>query len=278
MPVAAAVIAVAMSLSLQGAADAVRAARSVHLWYPAPEATVFYNQLTVEQSQPGCYFMACGFRNGYFGIQQLADGRKVVLFSVWDPGEQDDPNVVPDEKRVELILKADDVRVGRFGNEGTGGQSFLDFEWEVGKTYHFAVRSEVSGEKTAYSGYLYLDDDAQWKHLVTFRRTTGGENLGGLYSFIEDFRRDGKSPTEVRRARFGIGWVHTTDGQWRPLAEVRFTADGNPLMNIDAGKTASEFFLQTGGDTENRTPLRSTLSHTAGDAPPQLLQSLPRPK
>ncbi len=59
-----------------------RAARSVHLGYPAPQATAFYNELTVERSTPGSYFMACGFSHGYFGIQELADGKKVAIFSV----------------------------------------------------------------------------------------------------------------------------------------------------------------------------------------------------
>ena len=44
-----------------------RAARSVHLGYPASEAAVFYNEMTIEKSVPGSYFMACGFRHGYFG-------------------------------------------------------------------------------------------------------------------------------------------------------------------------------------------------------------------
>src|SRR5437879_3055372 len=60
-------------------------ARSVHLHYPAPAADAFYNELTVEKSVPGCYFMACGFGNGYFGIQEQSRGGKAVLFSVWDP-------------------------------------------------------------------------------------------------------------------------------------------------------------------------------------------------
>src|SRR5665213_1936249 len=64
------------------------ACRSVHLGYPAPEGAAFYNEVTVEKSAAGTYFMACGFDQGYFGIQELADGKKLVLFSVWDPGEQ----------------------------------------------------------------------------------------------------------------------------------------------------------------------------------------------
>ena len=79
------------------------AARSVHLTYSGPRSTVFYNELTVDETTPGSYFMACGFRHGYFGIQDLGPRRsKVVLFSVWDPG---------------TTYKADDVLVRRFGGE-----------------------------------------------------------------------------------------------------------------------------------------------------------------
>src|SRR5262249_31296271 len=67
-----------------------RAARSVHLWWSAPEGSDFYNEARVEQSVPGSYFMACGWNTGYFGIQELGDGKKIVLFSVWDPTKGDD--------------------------------------------------------------------------------------------------------------------------------------------------------------------------------------------
>src|SRR5438045_8858751 len=72
-----------------------RAARSVHLHYPAPAADAFYNELTVEKSTPGSYFMACGFGHGYFGIQEQSRGRKVGIFSVWHPTKGDDANKAP---------------------------------------------------------------------------------------------------------------------------------------------------------------------------------------
>src|SRR3954464_11588758 len=89
--------------SLAGAGEAPRAARSVHLHLSAPEADAFYNELTVERSVPGSYFMACGFSHGYFGIQELGGGKKVVLFSVWDPTRGDDAAGVPVEQRVEIL-------------------------------------------------------------------------------------------------------------------------------------------------------------------------------
>lgn len=251
------------------AADAPpRAARSVHLFYTAPEADWFYNELTVEQSTAGSYFMACGFGHGYFGMQELGDGKKVVLFSVWDPGNQNDPKSVADKDRVETIYKADDVRAKRFGGEGTGGQSFYDYPWKVGETCRFAVHSVVEGDKTSFAAYFYLADIKSWKHLATFRTFTKGEQLKGIYSFVEDFRRDGKSATEIRKASYTNGWVHSLKGEWMPLTEARFTADRTPTENIDAGAIAKGFYLQTGGETRMNTPLKARIRREAGDAKP----------
>ena len=79
------------------------ACRSVPLFYQASEGVAFYNEVTVGQSAAGTYFMACGFDLGYFGIQQSAIGKKVVLFSVWDPGKQSDPKQVDKDKQVKAL-------------------------------------------------------------------------------------------------------------------------------------------------------------------------------
>ena len=253
-----------------------RAARSVHLGYIAPESSVFYNELTVEKSVPGSYFMACGFNRGYFGIQELGNGRKVVMFSVWDPTKGDDPSAVADEHRVEVLYKAGDVLARRFGGEGTGAQSFFNYEWKDRETYRFLVKGTVAGRKTAYAAYFFLPESKTWKHLVTFRTVTGGDRLKGLYSFIEDFRRDGKSAQEVRRAIFGNGWVRDAGGQWTPLTRARFTASGatwEAKETIDAGVVKDRFYLQTGGDTKTTLPLRTLIKCLPGSAtPPQLPQ------
>jgi hypothetical protein len=245
-----------------------RAARSVHLHYPAPAGDAFYNELTVEKSVPGSYFMACGFSHGYFGMQELSRGRKVVLFSVWDPTKGDDAKKVPLEQRVEILHQDPDVEVKRFGGEGTGGQCFLPYDWKISETCRFLIRCNVEGEKTAYGGYFYIPTTKSWKHLVTFRTRTGGDRLAGLYSFVEDFRRDTKSATDTRRAVFGNGWIYDT--QWKPLLTARFTASGSPTEareSIDAGQADGHFYLQTGGDTKTTTALNSKIERAAtGDA------------
>lgn len=251
------------------------ACRSVHLAYPAPRGAAFYNEVSVEDSADGTYFMVCGWSKGYFGMQELASGKKVVLFSVWDPASGDNPANVPADKRVKLLHKHDRVRVGRFGNEGTGGQSFLDFDWQLKDTYRFLVTAKADGpDRTAYSGYFYDPAEKSWLHLVTFSTLTEKDDLlRGCYSFVEDFRRNKVSTTKVRKATFGNGWVQTAAGDWVSLSQARFTADANPVLNIDAGPRGSKFFLATGGETANiTTKLRDTITRAAepGERPADL--------
>jgi len=244
-----------------GEYDMNRAARSVHLRYKAPDAVIYYNETVIEQSQTGTYFSVCGFNHGYFGIQQQWKD-KVVIFSVWDPGKQNNPDSVVDEKRVKLLYQGKDVKVGRFGNEGTGGQSFLKYDWKLGETYKFMIKAKVVENRTEFAAYFYINEEKQWKHLATFSTITNGDYLSRYYSFIEDFRRDFKSAKETRRAKFTNGWVKTVDGNWLSLTQAQFSADADEPKTFDAGPVENGFFLQTGGETVNKTKLRSWMTRT----------------
>lgn len=48
----------------------------------------------------------------------MGNRKKVVIFSVWDPTKGNDPNAVAENRRVEVLDKAEDVLVRRFGGEG----------------------------------------------------------------------------------------------------------------------------------------------------------------
>lgn len=88
-----------------------------------PAATeYFYNEMTIPvgADQPGSYFMANGFRAGYFGIQANAPTERWILFSVWD---------VQNGERTTLVRKGEGVVDNNFGGEGTGGQSHLPGEF-----------------------------------------------------------------------------------------------------------------------------------------------------
>jgi hypothetical protein len=56
---------------------------SVHLNYQIQKAqkfVVFYNELTILEDPIGSYFMANGFKEGYFGIQVNSKTERRVLF------------------------------------------------------------------------------------------------------------------------------------------------------------------------------------------------------
>ena len=101
------------------------ACRSVHLAYPAPECVAFYNELTVEKSADGTYFMAAGWSKGYFGIQELASGKKLVLFSVWDPTSGDNPKNVDDSNARKCSTKTTPSAFGGSAARGPEGNRFL---------------------------------------------------------------------------------------------------------------------------------------------------------
>ena len=267
-------------------AEEFRAARSVHLHYPAPEAVLFYNEVVVEKSVNGSYFMACGWNTGYFGIQQLGGtDDKVVLFSVWDPAKGDDPSAVKAEDRVEVLYQGEGVRIKRFGGEGTGGQCMWRHNWPIAETNQFIVQAKAEDHRTSYTAWFRSPALADWKKLATFRvphgagspRRDAAEAQGGLrgcYSFIEDFRRDKKSVNELRRARFGNGWVKDRAGAWAPLEKARFTASNaewESKENIDAGTANSWFFLATGGDVKMTRKIGEVLGCTVSSPPPAAL-------
>ncbi|NNJ27960.1 DUF3472 domain-containing protein [Alienimonas chondri] len=288
-----------------------KACRSVHLRLPAPKADAFYQEMTVRQSAPGSYFMACGWNRGYFGIQEAANGSKQALFSVWEPEAGQNPELVPEDRRVELRSKGEDSIVKRFGGEGTGGQCFLRTDaadWQIGDTCRFLVTAAVDKDesgapiagRTAYTGYYsrHAAGDAKpgpWTKMATFSTLTPTkagefESLRSFYTFVEDFRRNGVSLTQRRAAEFGAGWARSvpteTDGdaagrsRWVALNRAQFTADGNPARNVNAetlpGETPTQvgrFTLSTGGDTpESADKLGETLTR-----PTSLARIAPRP-
>lgn len=261
MTVAVAVMTAAVAFGQSGEEQARRQARSVHLQYQgfAEPAQVFYVEATADRFWPGSYLCMLGFDGGYAGVQELVDGRRVAIFSVWEPSDPFDfkahPDAVHEEKRTKVLYGGQGVEVGRFGGEGTGGKSMTLWPWELGKPVRIAVSCAPDGPyRTAYTCWLWDDAKDDWFRMATFSTLVGGSQatLRGPYSFLEDFRRDVKSKDAVRAARFSRLWAW--DGQkWGESDQARFTADANTLTTIDAGPAADGFWLATGGDTRNVT-------------------------
>ena len=132
---------------------------SVHMVYALPigDTEWFYNEVTVpkEGETMHSYYMVAGFGEGYFGMQYNSPTERRVLFSVWSPFDTQDPKLIPDDQKIKLLRKGKDVHIGEFGNEGSGGQSYLKYPWKAGETYKFLMQVHPDGKgNTTYTALL----------------------------------------------------------------------------------------------------------------------------
>ena len=227
---------------------------SVHLNYSLPEENIewFYNEIVVpeEGDIPSSYYMACGFGEGYFGIQNNSPHPRRVLFSVWSPYVTDNPSEIPDSLRVTLVKKGANVKTNDFGNEGSGGQSYMHYEWKPGERCRFLMGVKPDGQgNTVYTAYFFDNAKNKWSLVASFRRPNTSTWYTHAYSFLENF--DPVMGYINRKAYYDNQWARTTDGRWIPVTKVRFTCDatGRQKMRQDytGGLEGKQFFLSMGG-------------------------------
>ena len=260
---------------------------SVHMKYTLPKDTIewFYNELTVPVSGEtlGSYYMANGFGEGYFGIQYNSPSERRVLFSVWSPFQTDDPNSIPADQQIKMLRKGEGVHIGEFGNEGSGGQSYLKYNWTAGTTYKFLTHVRPDGQgNTVYTAYFYAADEGRWRLIASFSRPKTDTWYRGAHSFLENFH-----PTQgylSRSVEFGNQWALDKNGQWHELTEGLFTNDATARAGVRIdyqGGIISEnnrFYLKNGGFFHDSTEYRSVFHRKPSGIQPEidmeLLESL----
>ncbi|WP_425638771.1 DUF3472 domain-containing protein [Algoriphagus yeomjeoni] len=238
---------------------------SVHLSYTLPENKDFkwfYNEVTVPVgSDPiGSYFMANGFAEGYFGIQVNSETERRILFSVWSPFKTDNPGEIPDEEKIILLKKGEDVYTGEFGNEGSGGQSFLRYNWKAGKTYRFLNSVEPDGKgNTIYTAYFMDPEEGKWMLIACFLRPKTDTWNKRPHSFLENFVPE--SGHLERTANYGNQWAADENGNWIELTEAKFTGDDiakrGYRMDYAGGEKSGQFYLKNGGFFDKNEKLNS---------------------
>ncbi len=259
---------------------------SVHLNYPIPDKTKnyqwFYSELSVPQGydHQGSYFMANGFAEGYFGMQVNSDTERRVLFSVWSPFQTDDPAAIPVEMRIQQLAKGHDVYTGKFGNEGSGGQSYLVFPWQAEQTYRFLLKvnpTENLANHTDYSAYFYDPIAAKWLFIASFRRPSTDTYVARPHSFLENFIPD--AGQFERKALYSNQWLRDTQGQWHSLDKAQFTYDATAAkqsrMDYQGGTENAGFYLRNTGFFTGPTKLHSEFERPVGQAPEVDLSALP---
>ncbi|TDE13674.1 DUF3472 domain-containing protein [Dyadobacter psychrotolerans] len=260
---------------------------SVHLNYTLPaneDIEWFYNEVTVPEKQDviGSYFMADGFGEGYFGMQVNSETERRILFSVWSPFKTDDPKSIPLDKQIVMLRKGADVHTGEFGNEGSGGQSYLKYNWKAGNTYRFLLNGKPAGDSTTtYTAYFFAPEENQWRIIASFKRPKTHTYLKRFHSFLENFIP--QMGDLERKVNFGNQWVRSSSGKWTELTQAKFTADATARkgyrMDYAGGKDKDLFFLQNCGFFKDYTEINTMFERQSSGKEPvidfKLIDQLP---
>lgn len=251
---------------------------SVHLSYTVPpeagDIRWFYNEVTIPLGEDvvGSYFMANGFAEGYFGIQVNSAAERRVLFSVWSPYTTDDPREIPEEQRIRLLRKGEGVTTGEFGNEGSGGQSYLVYPWKAGVTYSFLLEAipETGQGSTRYTAWFKEKGNEGWRLIASFSRPQTTTWVKRPHSFLENFIP--QSGQYTRKGHYGNQWVCNREGKWFEMTEARFTVDNTgrkeARMDYSGGVEQGLFYLKNCGFFDETTPADSRFTRPAsGQAP-----------
>ena len=252
---------------------------SVHLNYQLPEnhgdIHWFYNEITVPENNDvlGSYFMANGFAEGYFGMQVNSETERRILFSVWSPYSTDNPDEIPEEYKIKMLRKGEDVYTGEFGNEGSGGQSYLKYNWKAGNTYRFLLNATPTGnDETDYTAWFYPPEAGEWKLIASFRRPKTDTHLTRLHSFLENFMTE--TGNRQRTGYYTNQWFYDADGKWNEITKMRFTADATARkenrMDYAGGAKDKSFFLQNCGFFSDTTPIDTIFEREASGIPPDV--------
>ena len=259
----------------QGVADA----RSIHLRYEAPPGlALLYNEIDPLEAPPGTFFCMAGFGvdargldpGGYAGVQELFDGTRIAIFSVWHR-LIDDERPVADARATAVAVNADAYETP-FSGEGSGTSIRLPFDWwSVGDApIRLVVTAEPLADDTVLTAYIARGRESWISLGAILRAGTGGRLMSGPYGFVEDFARTGnadaiaaaeRSPYRLRAARFanpwcGVGPVATI---LEPVTRATVTAySPHPLENLAAELSPSPagfgVLLSTGTPAADQPP------------------------
>jgi Domain of unknown function (DUF3472)/Domain of unknown function (DUF5077) len=251
---------------------------SVHLNFPTEKTDSiewFYSEINVPTGNDvvGSYFMANGFSEGYFGFQVNSATERRILFSVWSPFQTDDPDLIPKDEQIVALKKGEKVHLGAFGNEGSGGQSYLVFPWKAGETYRFLLRGQPIGDNfTIFTAYFFAPETQKWQLIASFKRPKTHSFLTNLHSFLENFEPE--TGEKQRMAFYQNQWVRNHHGKWSELTETQFTADQTARKNFRkdfaGGVENGQFFLKNAGFFDDFVGFDQNFSRPARGKKPEI--------
>jgi hypothetical protein len=233
----------------------------------------FYSEVKVPSGSDaiGSYYMANGFGEGYFGMQVVSSTERWILFSVWSPFVTDNPASIPPEDQVVLVRKGPNVVTGSFGNEGSGGKSYLVYNWKAENTYRFLVQGKpIANNFTQYTAWFYATEENKWMLIASWNRPKTNTYLKSLYSFIENFQPE--TGITTRMAYYGNQWVKPSGSSWRELTKATVTGSPESAYRKDyaGGIVNGVYYLKISGFFNDFTTLNQSYQRTPLGTPPAI--------
>ncbi|TKC08335.1 DUF3472 domain-containing protein [Pedobacter polaris] len=248
---------------------------SVHLSFSTTAPTTkAYNWIYQEILVPkggdplATYYMSLGFYRGYMGIQTNSTTERRVLFSVWDSKDAENDKSITKQDFVSFVDKGKTTMINSFGNEGTGGQSYVKTAgWKTGEPIKFIMNVKALDNNSVLLSAWYKLEGQAWNYVATWRAPKEHRMFDGFYSFLENF---GYTNGQLRReAYYYNAWgKEAATGKWINFNKVSFSnTDGKVGQRIDfeqgvSAKFADRFYMSSGGYTQtvktaNEIPLAS---------------------
>jgi len=244
--------------------------KRVHIWY---------HTIVPKRSADDTYFAAEGTNFGYFGLQQVRDypffeGK--VIFSQWD--HQDGVEHGQAQARAEVLECGPLAVCTRFGGEGTGSKSYINFnDWKLKEDYMFVTVAEELGPSQAlYSGYFHAEELGGWVLLSKIKVCTGSDpwHIAGMYSFSEQWST--RDYAEERWQMLGPSYVEYKEGfdGWSQITQATFSytfGDNENNENVNANVTGGgkQWGLGIGGKVQ-KGEAEKTLKVNESHIPSQL--------
>jgi len=243
--------------------------------------TCIYGEIEVLATNKTIYYCGCNWwpgnpAGGYTGIQDQGDGRHNMIFSIWDTSATLHPEITETETR---------TKGNRFGGEGTGAHTHLDYDWKLGGIYRYYATKEqdATGKNTLTMLYFYDEGFHKWVHEATISNPNDGhvsvKTFGGsLYAFLENWSGQERTKPKLAIYRLWVGSSPTDmenvttargDGNWGVLGDTFYLAEGDPSALQPIIDKARH-----GGSVDKGKADRTTLTVPERRIPPSVIRAL----
>ena len=224
-------------------------AQAGHLWWhgedpgkPQAKRTFLYGEIEVLASGPDIYFCGVTFDGGYCGIQDPNNKNRLAIFSIWDTPPKLQPTFAQGDERTVH---------NRFGGEGDGLHSHLDYAWEEGTVFQFALIKQpaVSGRETLITFYFYDVKLKKWTLEATVSSPINSRDSvryfvrPNMNSFLENWSGQKRELPKLCLHRLWAGTMPENliflrkasgDGPWGILNDSFYLAQGSDAAALDA--------------------------------------------